>query len=114
MHISQKKDGLVQVPSPTDLAEDVCSILSPHEVWRVCGQSQHSFALYLCLQCLLVLFLQTATLHTVKSNTILFIVSIQNNHWILCHIGLGAAEPETSQVKTSSAKGMINETPREP
>lgn len=68
MHISQKKDGLVQVPSPTDLAEDVCSILSPHEVWRVCGQSQHSFALYLCLQCLLVLFLQTATLHTVKSN----------------------------------------------
>lgn len=114
MHILQNKGVLAQKPSPPDLAEDVCSIPSPHEVWGVCSQCQHSLALDLCLQCLLVLFLQTATLHTVKSNTILFIVSIQNNHWILCHIGLGAAEPETSQVKTSSAKGMINETPREP
>lgn len=68
MHILQNKGVLAQKPSPPDLAEDVCSIPSPHEVWGVCSQCQHSLALDLCLQCLLVLFLQTATLHTVKSN----------------------------------------------
>lgn len=37
------------------LAEDVSGVSGPHEVRRVCGQSQHSLTLDLLLQRLLVL-----------------------------------------------------------
>lgn len=41
----------------SDLTEDVSSVPGPHEVWSVCSQSQHSLALDLLLQRLLVLSL---------------------------------------------------------
>lgn len=41
----------------TNLAEDFCSISCSHKVWSISSQSQHSFALYLFLQCLLILSL---------------------------------------------------------
>lgn len=45
-------------PFVSDLAEDVGGVPGPHEVGGVRGQSQHSLALDLLLQRLLVLSLQ--------------------------------------------------------
>lgn len=50
----------------SDLAEDVGGVPGPHEVGGVGGQSQHSFALDLLLQRLLVLSLQNVTGETVR------------------------------------------------
>lgn len=47
-----------------DLAEDVSGVPGPHEVWRVCGQSQHSLTLDLLLQRFLVLPLWTGVTQT--------------------------------------------------
>lgn len=48
-------------PYESDLAEDVGGVPGPHEVGGVRGQSQHSLALDLLLQRLLVLPLQNVT-----------------------------------------------------
>lgn len=60
-----EKTASVLRPHASHLAEDVGGVPGPHEVGGVGGQSQHSFALDLLLQRLLVLPLQKVRGETV-------------------------------------------------
>lgn len=55
--LKKKKEEKVKA-FHSDLTEDISGIPGSHEVWGVCSQSQHSLALDLLLQRLLVLSLK--------------------------------------------------------